>query len=73
MSPQATNPGAPRMQSKRCPNDNHGRMVVRVRFCPSCGDVLNPNITPKNCINESHAGMRRSRHAYCMDCGGRLS
>ena len=56
----------------RCPNDNHGRMVVRVRCCPSCGAVLNANIAPRNCREESHSKMRRARNTYCMDCGGRL-
>ncbi len=57
---------------KRCPNDNHGRMVVTVRYCPSCGDVVNPNIVVRECLDGKHAGMRRSRHAYCMDCGAGL-
>jgi rRNA maturation protein Nop10 len=58
---------------KRCPNDNHGRMVVTVRCCPNCGDVVNGNIAPRNCPNESHAKMRRSRSTYCMDCGAGLA
>jgi hypothetical protein len=60
-------------QPKRCLNDNHGRMVVRVRCCPNCGEILNPNIAPKSCAEAAHSGMRRSRFSYCMDCGGRLS
>ena len=56
----------------RCPNDNHGRMVVRVRFCPSCGDVLNPSISQPKCADDAHTKMRRARHAYCMDCGAAL-
>jgi len=61
------------MRSKRCPNDNHGRMVVRIRFCPSCGEVLNKDIvaSPK-CPDDAHARMRRSRSTYCMDCGAGL-
>ena len=61
------------MLQKRCPNDNHGRMVVTVRCCPNCGQVVNPNIHPRNCPQESHARMRRSRSTYCMDCGAGLS
>jgi hypothetical protein len=60
------------MQAKRCPNDNHGRMVVRIRFCPTCGEVLNPNVASRKCSDRSHAEMRRSRSAYCMDCGAGL-
>jgi hypothetical protein len=61
-----------RVQRERCPNDNHGRMVVRVRCCPTCGEVLNPNIAPRNCLEQSHSRMRRSRNKFCLDCGGRL-
>ena len=57
------------MQAKRCPNDNHGRMVVRIRFCPSCGEVLNRNIVSRTCPEDTHVKMRRSRNSYCMDCG----
>jgi hypothetical protein len=57
------------MQQRRCPNDNHGRMVVRVRHCPNCGEIVNPNIVARKCAEESHASMRRSRSTYCMDCG----
>jgi hypothetical protein len=58
---------------KRCPNDNHGRMVVRVRCCPNCGQIVNANIAPRRCPSESHAKMRRSRSNYCMDCGAGLA
>jgi len=61
-----------RAQSARCPNDNHGRMVVRVRWCPNCGEVLNASILPKTCREEAHAKLRRERNTFCMDCGGRL-
>jgi rRNA maturation protein Nop10 len=57
------------MRAKRCPNDNHGRMVVRIRFCPSCGQVLNDKIASRKCPADAHAKMRRSRSTYCMDCG----
>jgi hypothetical protein len=60
------------MYAKRCANDNHGRMVVRIRFCPSCGEVLNQKIASRKCSERSHAEMRRSRSTYCMDCGVQL-
>jgi hypothetical protein len=47
-------------------------MVVRVRYCPSCGDVLNPSISQPKCADDAHAKMRRARNAYCMDCGAAL-
>jgi len=60
------------MQSKRCPNDNHGRMVVTVRFCPNCGEIVNANIVGRKCPADSHARMRRARNTFCMDCGAGL-
>jgi hypothetical protein len=57
---------------KRCFNDNHGRMVIRVRFCPACGEVLNQAIAARKCAADTHARMRRSRSTYCMDCGSLL-
>jgi hypothetical protein len=44
-------------------------MVVRIRFCPSCGEVLNQNIASRKCPEATHTQMRRSRNSYCMDCG----
>jgi hypothetical protein len=58
--------------SKRCANDNHGRMVIRIRFCPACGEVLNRAIAARKCAVDAHARMRRSRSTYCMDCGSLL-
>lgn len=60
------------LQAKRCPNDNHGRMVVRVRCCPTCGDVLNANIAARKCVPDAHSKLRRARYSYCMDCGAGL-
>jgi hypothetical protein len=60
------------MLRQRCANDNHGRPVVTVRFCPSCGDVVNRDIRATGCPQEKHASMRRSRSTYCVDCGERL-
>ncbi len=57
------------MLRTRCPNDNHGRAVVTVRFCPNCGMVVNESILAKNCPLETHARRRRGRNAYCVDCG----
>ena len=61
------------MLQKRCANDNHGRAIVTVRFCPSCGMVVNGNIHAHPCAQETHARMRRSQSSYCVDCGQRLT
>ncbi len=60
------------MLQKRCGNDNHGRAIVTVRFCSSCGVVVNNNIRADRCPRERHARMRRAQSAYCVDCGERL-
>jgi hypothetical protein len=56
----------------RCDNLNHGRAVVRVRHCPSCGDLLNNRISAGRCSMEQHATARRQRLAFCSDCGAQL-
>lgn len=61
------------MQRERCANDNHGRTIVTVRFCPSCGSVVNARIPVGACRADKHAGMRRTRSTYCVDCGDALA
>jgi hypothetical protein len=53
----------------RCANDNHGRPVITVRFCPSCGVVLNDRIRMGRCEEASHAQMRRVGARHCVHCG----
>ncbi len=60
------------MQKERCPNYNHGRLNVPVRFCPMCCDVVNKNIPMAKCSDEQHAESRRKRNKYCVDCGKQL-
>ncbi len=57
------------MLRERCHNDNHGRAVVTVRFCPTCGVVVNKSILARACSVAKHARMRRVRSIYCVDCG----
>jgi hypothetical protein len=61
------------MLRERCPNDNHGRAVVTIRFCPNCGVVVNERILARGCSPEKHARMRRVRNTYCVDCGQTLA
>jgi rRNA maturation protein Nop10 len=60
------------MIRERCPNDNHGRAIVTVRFCPDCGEIVNGKIPARRCSEEEHAMRRRARYTYCVDCGERL-
>jgi hypothetical protein len=57
------------MLRAHCANDNHGRSVVTVRFCPTCGGLLNGKILARGCSEETHARMRRAQSAYCVHCG----
>jgi hypothetical protein len=57
------------MLRERCPNDNHGRAIVTVRFCPNCGEIVNGKIPARRCSEEEHAIRRRARGTYCADCG----
>jgi hypothetical protein len=61
------------MLQRRCANDNHGRAIVTVRFCATCGSVVNRNILAKGCSHEAHAGMRRAQSVYCVHCGEHLA
>ena len=60
------------LQRERCPNDNHGRSVVTVRYCPNCGETVNEKIPVGTCSEESHLRSRRAQYTYCMDCGAEL-
>ncbi len=60
------------MQRNHCANDNHGRSVVTVRCCPSCGGIVNVRILAKTCPTEEHERRRRARSTYCVNCGERL-
>jgi hypothetical protein len=61
------------MPRGRCANDNHGRAVVTVRFCSTCGVVVNDRIPTTRCPLEKHARMRKAQSTYCVDCGERLT
>ncbi|MBW1852558.1 MAG: hypothetical protein JRJ15_14275 [Deltaproteobacteria bacterium] len=60
------------MQKRTCPNFNHGRTNVPVRFCPMCGEVVNQDIPNKRCTEEEHARERREINKYCVNCGEQL-
>jgi hypothetical protein len=36
----------------RCRNYNHGRANAPVRFCPTCGEVVNNNISAEECSEQ---------------------
>ena len=57
---------------QRCENYNHGRLNVPVRFCPSCGGVVNQNLLIKKCTQDEHAKNRRERNTFCVRCGEQL-
>ncbi len=42
----------------RCRNYNHGRANAPVRFCPTCGELVNNNISAEDCSKEKHARKR---------------
>ena len=57
---------------QRCSNDNHGRAIVTVRFCSTCGVLLNQHVHGGPCEESSHAQMRRSMSHFCIHCGESL-
>lgn len=62
-----------RVQRVQCANDNHGRSIVTVRCCPSCGQIVNERIPRRRCPEQEHAQARRSGSTYCVRCGDRLA
>ncbi|MBF0382551.1 MAG: hypothetical protein HQL69_16130 [Magnetococcales bacterium] len=59
-------------QKKSCPNLNHNRVNVQLRFCAHCGDIVNKKIAPKECSEATHAQRRKGRSFHCVDCGEKL-
>lgn len=59
-------------QQNKCPNLNHGRSNAPVRFCPTCGKVVNEAIHIIKCTEEEHAKKRLERNKYCVHCGEQL-
>ncbi|MGE3974538.1 MAG: hypothetical protein AB7F59_08440 [Bdellovibrionales bacterium] len=56
----------------RCPNMNHGRMNVNIKYCPSCGESMNPS-APGSCNAHTHADLLKNRYIYCTNCGKKLA
>lgn len=55
-----------------CSNLNHRTGNARVRFCPSCGEVVNARVRVSGCTPAQHDVSRRSHSVFCVDCGKRL-
>jgi len=53
----------------RCTNFNHGRSNAPVRFCSTCGEVVNKNISAVTCSEEKHGKSRLNQNKYCVACG----
>jgi hypothetical protein len=60
------------MAVRVCSNDNHRRTIVSVRFCASCGSIVNENVAVQRCSEANHARMRRVQTLYCVHCGEQL-
>ena len=56
----------------RCPNLNHSRTRVTIRFCPACGEVVNQMVPIRNCLEPEHTKRRRERNKFCCDCSAQL-
>ena len=55
----------------RCQNFNHGRSNPPVRYCPDCGEQVNP-IIHKDCSLNEHGRQRKSFYKFCVHCGEAL-
>ncbi len=54
-------------QGSTCPNFNHRRLNVLVRFCTMCGEVVNKDILAGKSNDEEHPRKRRQRNKNCVD------
>ncbi len=55
-----------------CDNLNHRRAQVSIRYCPSCGVLLNDRLAVRQCSHAAHVAAMRDRTTFCSDCGGRI-
>jgi ribosomal protein S27AE len=58
-------------QKVRCTNMNHGRSQSAVKFCPTCGEVVNAKVQDR-CDETFHAAQRKNRNNFCYRCGKKL-
>lgn len=56
----------------RCPNMNHSRSNAPVKYCPTCGEVVNREAKGR-CDQNTHARQMKDQMAFCTDCGKKLS
>jgi hypothetical protein len=59
-------------QSNPCDNLNHRRANPPIAHCPQCGRVVNERMPTGRCNESDHAAARRSRAAFCVECGTQL-
>ena len=55
-----------------CSNFNHRRSDAPVRFCPSCGEVVNDAVGAQHCSENEHDKARREFSKFCVNCGKQL-
>ena len=60
------------VRTPSCPNFNHRKSDAPVRFCPSCGEVVNDDRPVQRCTEVEHAKARREFSKFCVDCGEQL-
>ena len=60
------------MKSEFCPNMNHRNSNSPVRYCPTCGEVVNEKLPKKHCTEESHSRSRMVMNKFCVHCGEQL-
>lgn len=61
------------MQPNACLNQNHRRTQPPVRYCASCGEIVNDQLVVKKCSIEEHNKERRDMYKFCVHCGVALA
>jgi hypothetical protein len=55
--------------AQRCRNLHHRIAYPPVRYCPTCGAVVNRELAKKECTRESHARVMVPVVRFCVHCG----
>ena len=57
------------MTTIQWPNFNHNRSDPSVRFCATCGKVVNQQLSIRQCGDAVRGEHRICRTRCCVDCG----
>lgn len=62
------------VRKKKCKSGNHRLPLAQiyVKYCPGCGELVNPEANVVNDCSQYHYEKARHGYKYCPDCGEKL-